>query len=61
VTIEVLIDINGDVESAAVISGHVLLRDAALAAVRQWKWRPTMLNGEPVKVMGKITFVFNLN
>ncbi len=40
--------------------GHPLLDDAAVQAVRQWKYSPTLLNGEPVPVVGTVTVVFSL-
>lgn len=43
-----------------VISGHLLLRDAAVEAARQWQFRPTELQGKPVKVRGVLTFNFTL-
>jgi len=46
--------------SARAISGHPLLKDAAVNAARGWKFSPTMLTGVPVKVIGTITFNFNL-
>jgi protein TonB len=58
VVVEVTIDEQGNVAMARVLSGHLLLRDVCLNAARGWKWRPTMLNGSPVKVIGTITFNF---
>ncbi|HEY7547817.1 MAG TPA: energy transducer TonB, partial [Blastocatellia bacterium] len=58
VVVEVTIDEQGNVAAARVLSGHPLLRDVCLSAARAWKWRPTMLNGSPVKVIGTITFNF---
>lgn len=60
VIIEVTISEKGVVESARAMSGHPLLRDAALNAARAWKWNPTILNNTPVKVIGTITFNFRL-
>jgi outer membrane biosynthesis protein TonB len=42
------------------VSGHPLLKEAAVAAARGWKFSPTLLTGTPVKVIGTITFNFNL-
>ncbi|HXG68805.1 MAG TPA: energy transducer TonB [Blastocatellia bacterium] len=58
VVVEVTIDESGAVASARVLSGHPLLRDVCLAAARGWRWKPTLLNGAPVKVVGTITFNF---
>ena len=59
VVVEVVVDEAGNVTSARQISGHPLLRDAATAAARGWKFPPTILNGVPVKVVGTIAFKFN--
>src|SRR5215510_14183439 len=60
VQVQVTISEEGRVIEAAVISGHPLLRDAALQAARQWMFRPTELSGVPVKVQGILTFNFTL-
>jgi TonB family protein len=60
VVIEITIDEEGNVMSAKVVSGHPLLQQAALSAARQWKFKPTLLNRNPVKVSGKLTFRFKL-
>jgi protein TonB len=52
---------NGTVEQLEVISGHPLLVQAALDAVRQWKYQPTTLNGENVEVDTTIDVIFSLN
>lgn len=59
VSVQVLIDENGSVVSASAASGHPLLRPAAEGAARRAKFRPTQLSGQPVKVSGVITYVFN--
>ena len=50
VKIEAIISRDGFVRDARVVSGHPLLVAAALDAVRQWRYRPTILNEEPVEV-----------
>ena len=60
VVIEVLIDESGKVAEARAVSGHPLLRPAALVAARQAKFSPSKLSGEPVKVRGTISYVFTL-
>jgi protein TonB len=60
VVVEVTVDEAGSVIAARAISGHPLLKDAAVAAARGWKFSPTMLTGVAVKVIGTITFNFNL-
>lgn len=58
VTVQVLIDENGNVVSASAVNGHPLLRAAAVSAARGAKFSPTMLSGQPVKVSGVITYNF---
>jgi TonB family protein len=58
VSVQVLIDENGDVVSATAISGHPLLRAVAVPAARASKFSPTMLEGIPVKVSGIIVYNF---
>jgi protein TonB len=60
VQVQVTISEEGRVIDAQVISGHPLLRDAALQAARQWMFKPTELSGVPVKVQGILTFNFTL-
>lgn len=60
VVLEAVIAKDGSVNSLRVISGHTLLTRAALDAVKQWKYRPTMLNSEPVEVITTITVTFTL-
>jgi protein TonB len=50
VVVDAVIDEQGNVVQARVLSGHPLLIAAALKAVLQWKYEPTSLNGEPVSV-----------
>jgi protein TonB len=58
VNVQVLIDENGNVVSASAISGHPLLRAAAVNAARSSKFSPTKLSGQPVKVNGVIIYNF---
>ncbi len=52
---------DGTVQHLQVISGHPLLTRAAVDAVRQWIYRPTLLNGNPVEVVSPIQVRFILN
>jgi TonB family protein len=61
VVLDVLIDANGDVESATVISGPPLLAPAAIDAVKRWKFRPYTLNGRPAKIETQATVDFQLS
>src|SRR5215213_2286492 len=58
VTVQVLIDESGSVVSATAVSGHPLLRAAAVQAARGARFSPTQLSGQPVKVSGVITYNF---
>jgi TonB family protein len=60
VVVEVTVDEDGSVIAARALSGPDELRGAAVSAAREWKFRPTALSGIPVKVIGTITFNFNL-
>jgi protein TonB len=51
---------DGSITALDVLSGHPFLVKAALDAVRQWRYRPTLLNGEPVEVETSITVIFRL-
>lgn len=61
VVVEITVDEEGNVIAARAISGHPLLKDGAVAAAREWKFAPTLLSGVAVKVIGTITFNFNLD
>ena len=61
VRLHAIISKSGSVESLEVISGHPLLVRAAMDAVQQWKYKPTLLNGEPVEVDTTIDVIFSLN
>lgn len=52
---------DGRIRELRVVSGHPFLAQAALEAVRQWVYEPTVLNGEPVEVVAPITVHFHLN
>jgi len=58
VRVQIVIDENGNVISAAPVSGHPLLQGAAVAAARSSKFTPTKLSGMPVKVSGVIIYNF---
>ncbi|MCU1275092.1 MAG: TonB family protein [Bryobacterales bacterium] len=61
VHLEAIIDRNGAIESLRVKSGSGLLAPAAVDAVRQWLYRPTLLNGVPVEVLTEIEVNFRLS
>lgn len=60
VIIEATIDVDGAVQNARVLRSVPLLDEAALAAVRQWRYSPTLLNGRPVPVVMTVTVNFQL-
>jgi TonB family protein len=60
VIVEATIDPAGNVSSARVVSGHPLLAAAAVEAVLQWKYRPTLLNGAPIAVVTTANVTFSL-
>jgi protein TonB len=55
-----IIGTDGTVRQLQVLKGHPLLTQAALDAVRQWRYRPATLNGDPVEVLTNITVMFRL-
>lgn len=61
VRLHAIISKDGSVQQLEVVSGHPLLVQAALDAVRQWRYQPTTLNGEPVEVDTTIDVIFSLN
>jgi len=60
VSVQVTVDQSGNVVSASAVSGHPLLRAAAVEAARGARFKPTLLSGQPVKVSGVITYNFVL-
>ncbi len=60
VQVQITVSEEGKVIDAVAVSGHPLLREAALDAAKQWEFKPTMVNGQAVKVQGTLTFNFTL-
>lgn len=60
VVLRVLVGKNGHVKSLSRISGNPMLAKAAIAAVRQWVYQPTLIHGKPVKVHLTVTVHFTL-
>jgi TonB family protein len=58
VNVQIAVDENGNVTSATAVSGHPLLRSAAVAAARGAKFKPTLINGKPYRVTGVLVFNF---
>ena len=57
VILEIMVDGNGSVAEARVVRSIPLLDEAAVTAVRQWQYTPTMLNGQPVPVIPDVTVI----
>jgi protein TonB len=60
VVLHAIIDKDGKVAQLEVVTGHPLLVQAALDAVKQWRYKPTLLNGDPVEVDTTITVTFTM-
>jgi protein TonB len=60
VVLQAVISKQGLIENLRVLSGHPLLVPAAIEAVRQWRYRPYVLNNEPVEVETQVTVNFSL-
>ena len=52
---------DGTIQNLRLISGHPMLTSAAIEAVKQWRYKPYILNGEPVEVETQITVNFTLS
>jgi periplasmic protein TonB len=60
VVLQATISRTGSIENLRVISGPPMLQQAAIDAVRTWRYKPYLLNGDPVEVETTINVVFNL-
>jgi protein TonB len=60
VTLQATISKSGVIENLHAVSGHPILIQAAMDAVRQWKYKPYILNGEPVEVETTVTVKFHM-
>ncbi|HXP80843.1 MAG TPA: TonB family protein [Verrucomicrobiae bacterium] len=60
VKVHVVIGVNGTVEKAEPLNGQSLLEEAALRAVQQWRYEPTLLGSEAIEVEEDITLVFRI-
>ncbi len=61
VQLRAIISKSGTIENLAVVRGHPMLAAAAIDAVRQWRYRPYLLNNEPVEVETEVTVNFLLS
>jgi TonB family protein len=60
VHLEAFIDEEGNVKEIKILDGNRLLCDAAVEAVRQWKYTPTVHNGEPIPILASIRISFRI-
>lgn len=61
VVLQAILSTDGSVQDLKVVSGHPLLVQAALDAVKTWRYQPTLLNSEPVEVLTEIDVNFKLD
>src|SRR5271165_290271 len=61
VVLSAIINTNGEIQNLTLVSGHPMLVPQAIAAVRQWRYKPYLLNGQPVEVETTITVIFSLS
>ena len=59
VVVDTTISETGKVTTMKVLSGPAVLRQSALDALRQWKYAPSMLNGQPIPVQMTVTIKFH--
>ena len=60
ILLKAVISKEGEIRELQVVSGHPLLVPAAIEAVKRWRYRPYLLNGEPVEVETNITVTFQI-
>ncbi|MGB0011322.1 MAG: energy transducer TonB [Candidatus Sulfotelmatobacter sp.] len=60
VVLKAIIDRDGSIQDLQVVTGYPMLVPAAIQAVKQWRYRPYLLNGQPVEVETTITVIFAL-
>jgi protein TonB len=60
VLLEVVVGLGGGVESVSVREGDAILAEAAVQALRTWRYRPCALNGRPVEVKSEVRVNFKL-
>ncbi len=60
IIMEAQVDTRGYVKTVKILRGHPLFEEAALEAVRQWRYKPLLLNGEPTEFILTVTIMFNI-
>jgi protein TonB len=61
VVLTAVISVTGEIENLQLVSGHPMLVPAAISAVKLWRYKPYLLNGQPVEVETTITVIFSLS
>ena len=61
VILKAIITKDGEIKELELVSGHPMLTAAAIAAVRQWRFHPYLLNGEPIEVETTVTVTFKIS
>jgi protein TonB len=60
VVLTAIIDKDGSIENLQLVSGHPILAPAAIEAVKQWRYKPFLLSGQPFEVETTVTVNFQL-
>jgi protein TonB len=60
VVLQATISKTGSIENLHIVSGPAMLQQAAMQAVRSWRYRPYLLNNEPVEVETTVNVIFSL-
>jgi protein TonB len=60
VVLKAIIDKEGNIQDLQLVTGHPMLVPAAIQAVKQWRYKPYLLNGQPVEVETTVTVIFSL-
>lgn len=61
VIVRIIVDKDGKVARAKIVSGPMVFHDSVIKAAKAWRFNPSLLNGEPVRVVGDLTFRFKLS
>lgn len=61
VVLSAVISTTGEIQNLQLVSGHPMLVPEAITAVKQWRYKPYLLNGQPVEVETTITVIFSLS
>ncbi len=60
VEMRAIIATDGTIQSLEIVSGDPMFYQSAIEAVKQWRYRPTILNGQPVEIDTFITVIYTL-